>query len=48
LLALLRSRVACGSQIKTVIVALKRQVDAASTEARLATFAGSVRRAIEA
>ena len=38
---------ACGFQIKTAIVALKRQVDAASAEALLAKFDGSVRRAIE-
>jgi N-acetylmuramic acid 6-phosphate etherase len=38
---------ACGFQIKTAIVALKRQTDAASAEALLAKFDGSVRRAIE-
>ena len=38
---------ACGFQIKTAIVALRRQIDAASAEALLAKFDGSVRRAIE-
>ena len=38
---------ACGFQIKTAIVAIKRGVDTASAEALLAQFDGSVRRAID-
>lgn len=38
---------ACGFQIKTAIVALRRGVDAASAEVLLAKFDGSVRRAID-